>query len=156
MAGVFFRHVVNGFDQRYTTPYIEHLEPPSRRLLRLAGFLLVFLALFRLLWPRGRQSLGPARVRYPLALLACCAAVPITAVEPRYILPAFLLAAMIVLAPGWPNPLERGVGLRGFRTAAIATACLVVYLVVVGLTVQRATHNLEFVNVKSPQTAYRP
>jgi hypothetical protein len=155
MAGLFFRHIVNGLDQRYTTPYIEHLEPPARRLLRLAGFLLIFAALLRLIWPRARRSLGAARRRYPLTLLACCATVPTTAVETRYLVPVFLLAAMVVLTPGWPNPLEAGVGARRFRTIAVATACLAVYLVVVGLTVQRATHSLEFVDPGTPATAFR-
>ncbi len=155
MAGLFFRHVVNGLDQRYTTPYIEHLEPPARKLLRLAGFLLVFAALFRLIWPRGRRSLGDARWRYPLTLLACCATVPTTAVETRYLVPVFLLAALVVLTPGWPTPLEAGAGARRFRTLAIAGACLAVFLVVVGLTVQRATHSLELVEPGTPQTAFR-
>jgi hypothetical protein len=156
MAGVFFRHIVNGLDQRYTTPYIEHLEPPARKLLRLAGFLLVFGALFRLIWPRGRRSLGEARWRYPLALLACCATVPTTAVETRYMAPVFLLAAIVVLTPGWPDPRESAVGPHRFRTLAIAAACLAVYLLVVGLVVHGATNHLEFVNPGTPETAFRP
>jgi hypothetical protein len=156
MAGVFLRHIVNGFDQRYTTPYVEHLEPPARRILRLAGFLLVFLALFRLIWPRGRRSLGDARWRYPLTLLACCATVPASAVETRYALPAFVLAAMVVLTPGWPDPRERVAGLRRFRTLGVAAVCLVAYLILVGLIVHGATRHLELVNPGTPDTAFRP
>lgn len=145
MAGVFLRHIVNGFDQRYTTPYVEHLEPPARLLLRAAGFLLVFLALFRLLWPRGRRSLGDIRWRYVVALPACCATVPADAVETRFLLPLFLLAALIVLTPGWPNPLEAGAhGARRFRTLGVAVVFFAAYLIVVGLIVSGATENLVF------------
>jgi hypothetical protein len=156
MAGLFLRHIVNGFDQRYTTPYVEHLEPPARKLLRLAGFLLVFLALFRAIWRRGRRSLGESRWRYPLTLAACCATVPASAVETRFMAPLFVLAAMVVLTPGWPNPLEGGVGLRRFRTVGVAAGCLVAYLVVVGVIVHGATHHLELVSPGTPQTAFRP
>jgi hypothetical protein len=156
MAGNFLHHIVNGLDQRYTTPYVEHLEPPARKLLRLAGFLLVFLALFRLLWPRGRRSLGAARWRYPLTLLACCATVPTTAVETRFLAPVFILAAMTVLTPGWPNPLESAAGPRRYRTLGVAAAVLVAYLVVVGLIVHGATSHLELVPPDTPDTAFRP
>ena len=143
MAGVFLRHVVNGFDERYTTPYVEHLEPSARRLLRLAGFLLVFLALFRLLWPRGRRSLGDTRWRYVVALLVCCASVPADAVETRFLLPIFLLAGLVVLTPGWPNPLEvEATGARRFRTIGVGAVACVAYLVVVGLIVSAATDHL--------------
>jgi hypothetical protein len=156
MAGVFFRHIVNGLDQRYTTPYVEHLEPPARRLLRLAGFLLIFLALFRLIWQRGRRSFGAARWRYPLTLLACCATVPATAVETRFLAPVFVLAAMVVLTPGWPSPLENGVGLRRFRTVGITAIFLAAYLVVAGLIVHGATTHLLLVNPSAPSEVFRP
>ncbi|MBS1675749.1 MAG: hypothetical protein JST08_00040 [Actinobacteria bacterium] len=143
MAGVFLRHVVNGLDERYTTPYVEHLEPPGRGLFRLAGFLLIFLAAFRLLWPRGRRSLGTVRWRYVVALLACCATVPADAVETRFLLPAFLLSALLVLTPGWPNPLEsEATGLRRFRTLGIAAVACAAYLIVVGLIISAATDHL--------------
>ena len=73
MGGVFVRHLINGLDQRYSTPYVEHLDTGSHRWLRLAGFLLVFLALLRMVWPAARRGLGSARWRYPAALLLCCA-----------------------------------------------------------------------------------
>ena len=156
MAGVFIRHVVNGLDQRYTTPYVEHLEPPARKLLRLAGFLLVFGALFRLFWPRGRRSLGAARWRYPLTLLACCATVPATAVETRYMLPVFVLAGIVVFTPGWPNPLESGAGLRRFRTIGSAAVCLAAYLLVAALIAHGATHHLALIEPGTPEDAFRP
>jgi hypothetical protein len=156
MAGVFLRHIVNGFDQRYTTPYVEHLEPGWRKLLRLAGFLIVFLGLFRLFWTRGRRSLGAARWRYPLTLLACCATIPASAIETRYALPACILAAMLVLTPGWPDPREAADGARRYRTLGIAAGFLVAYLVVAGLIVHGATRHLELVDPGNPATAFKP
>lgn len=143
MAGVFLRHVVNGLDQRYTTPYVERLEPPSRKILRGAGFLLVFLALFRLSWTRGRRSLGPAKWRYQGALLLCCATSLPSAIETRFLLPVFILSGLVVLAPGWPNPIEASEpGWRRYRTVAIGCLALAAYLVLVGVVVSGATDNL--------------
>ena len=146
MAGVFLRHVVNGLDQRYTTPYIEELESPSHKLLRGAGFLLVFLALFRLCWPLGRRSLGPARWRFPAVLLAACATSLPSAIETRFLLPAFLLAALLVLAPGWPSPLGAAeLGPRRYRTLALGLLAAVAYFAVVATIVSGATENLRLV-----------
>lgn len=147
IAGVFLRHVVNGLDQRYTTPYVEHLEPSSRRLLRLTGFLLVFLALFRVLWPRGRRSLGgggegETRWRYPAALLICCATSLPSAIETRFLLPVFLLSGLVVLTPAWPNPLDQQTGLLRFRTLAITSLLLVIYIALVASIVSGATDHL--------------
>jgi hypothetical protein len=143
IAGVFLRHVVNGLDQRYTTPYVERLEPPARKILRLAGFLLVFLAAFRLLWPRGRRSLGAASWPYPAMLLLCCLTVLPSAVETRFMLPVFLLSSLVVLTAGWPSPLEAGaIGLRRFRTLTVGVVALVVYLVVVDMIVSATTNHL--------------
>lgn len=142
MAGVFLRHAVNGLDQRYTTPYVEDLDPPGRWILRLGGFLLVFLAVFRLVWPRGGRSLGPAAWRYPGALLICCLTILPSAVEPRYMLPVFLLSSLVVLAPGWPNPLEQAAGWRRYRTVGVACGALAVYLLVVHSIVSEASNHL--------------
>jgi hypothetical protein len=143
LGGVFVRHIVNGLDQRYTTPYVEHLEGPARKILRLAGFLLVFLAVFRLLWPRGRRSLGEIRARYPVALLLCCLTSIPSAIETRFMLPVFLLCGLVVLTPGWPNPVEEGAtGAARLRTIGVGCLALAVYLFVVGSIVSAATDNL--------------
>jgi hypothetical protein len=144
MAGVFLRHLVNGLDERYSAPYVQHLDPPLRKPLRVIGFLLIFLAAFRLLWPRGRRSLGAALWRYPLALSLCCLTSLPSAIETRFLLPVFLTASLVVLTPGWPSPLEREAsGAWRYRTIAVGALALAIYLVVVGSIVSGATHNLQ-------------
>lgn len=146
MAGVFLRHVVNGLDQRYTTPYVKQLEPPERRLLRLAGFLIVFLALLRLCWPAARRSLGPARWRYPLVLLLAATTSIASAIETRFMLPVFVLALILLLAPGWPNPLATAeTGPRRYRALAVISATALVYLLIVWTIASQATDNLRLV-----------
>jgi hypothetical protein len=146
MLGVFTRHVVNGLDQRYPTPYVEELDTTgSNRFLRLAGFLLVFLALLRVLWPAARKQLGVSRWRYPVALLLACATSIPSAIETRFMLPAYLLCYLLVVAAPWPNPIgraQRGVG--RFRTAAIVGAAYLAFTVAVILLVERASAHLQF------------
>jgi hypothetical protein len=145
MGGLFARHVLNGLDQRYSTPYIEHLDSDSHRWMRLAGFLLVFLALLRLIWPAARRSLGVGRWRYPLALLICCLTAVPSAMEPRYMLPVYLLSYMLVLAPGWPSPFKsEGNGVRRFRTLGTIAVAFVLFMVVVGHAVSGASSHLHF------------
>lgn len=142
MLGVFLRHVVNGLDQRYSTPYIEHLETPSDRIWRLAGFLIVFLALLRVVWPKARRALGPARWRYPAALLLSSATSIASAVETRFLLPVFVLCATLVLAPNWTSPIGEGRGMRRYRDIAIVAAAGAVFFAVVAWIVHGATENL--------------
>jgi hypothetical protein len=145
MAGLFGRHVVNGLDARYPTPYIEQVDTGGNRCMRLAGFLLVFLALVRVAWPRARRMMGTARWQYPVALLACGATSLASAVETRFLLPAYLLSYVLVLAPGWTNPLtSTEPGLRRFRTPVVLALALVVFFAVVLSVVGNATDNLRF------------
>jgi hypothetical protein len=142
IAGLFSRHLINGLDERYSTPYIEHLDTRSHRWMRLAGFMLAFLALLRVTWPAARRTLGSSRWRYPVAvLLACATSVP-SAVETRFLLPAYLLIYVLVLAPGWPSPLVQGaVGWRRYRTLAlIALACVPFMLAFWGVTSATSSH----------------
>jgi hypothetical protein len=145
-AGLVVRHAINGLDERYSTPYIEHVHSTAEPLRRFAGFLLVFLAVVRVLWPAARRSLAPARWRYPVTLLLCCVTSLFTAVEPRYLLPAYLLSYMLVLAPGWPSPLGgAGTGLR--RRLLVPAALAVAYaasMAVVWHVVTSATAHLRF------------
>jgi hypothetical protein len=145
MGGVFARHVINGLDQRYTTPYVEHLETGSHRWLRLAGFLLVFLGLLRVLWPDARRSLGVARWRYPVALLLCCLTAVPSAMEPRYMLPVYLLSNLLVLAPGWPNPIDiTAVGVRRFRRLATIAVAYALFMTVIWHVVSEASNHPYF------------
>ncbi|HEY2180662.1 MAG TPA: hypothetical protein VGH09_03220 [Solirubrobacteraceae bacterium] len=146
MAGLFLRHLVNGGDQRYDTPYVSQLSTGSNRLLRIAGFALFFLALVRIAWASARRELGRARWRFAVALALCCATSVPSAVEPRYLLPAFLLSYMLVLSP-WPNPFRARLGARGLRqwsTLAALGVALAVYAVIVILVTSAASSNLTF------------
>lgn len=126
MTDLLARHIINGLDARYNTVYVEHRDSGGRIWLRLVGFLLVFLALVRLLWPAARRGLGSSRWRYLIALSLCCLTSVTTAIETRYMLPVYLLTYILVLMPGWPNPIgSAGVGVRRLRTLVpLATAYL--------------------------------
>ncbi len=142
VAGLFARHLMNGLDERYSTPYIEHLDTGSHRWMRLAGFLLVFFALLRVVWPAARRTLGPSRWRYPVALLLAGATSVPSAMETRFLLPAYLLIYVLVLAPGWPSPLVQGAtGWHRYRTLAlIALACILVLLSFWAVTSATSSH----------------
>jgi hypothetical protein len=145
MAGLVVRHTINGLDQRFSTPYIEHPHSRFESLRRFAGFLLIFLAFVRVLWPTARRSLGPARWRYPVALLLCCVTSVPLAIEPRYLLPAYLLGYLLVLAPGWPSPLgQADVGPRRFVAPVALVGAYVVSMGVVWHVVSVTTSKLHF------------
>jgi hypothetical protein len=145
MAGLFAGHVINGLDERYSTPYVEHLNTGSNRWMRLAGFLLVFLGLVRVLWPAARRGLGSSRWRYVLALLFCSLTAVPSAMEPRYMLPVYLLGYMLVLAPGWPNPIsDTASGVRRLRTPATIAVAYVLYMALIWHVVSGATSHLQF------------
>ena len=144
MGGVFLRHVINGLDQRYPTPYVEDLDGGGNKLSRAVGFLMVFLALVRLAWPAARRRLAPARWRYPAALLVAGATVVASAVEARFLLPLFILAAIVAVAPGgWPSPLRESS--RGSRRLLVPAALLVgfvIYCLVVAIIVSDASDQI--------------
>jgi hypothetical protein len=130
LANLFAVHLINGLDPRYTTPYPTSLS--THWWLRIAGFLLVFLALVRVLWPRARRSLGNARWRYPIGLLLCCVTSVPAAVETRYLLPLYVLSYILVLAPGWPSPVSAGqLGLRRYRTLGAIAVLYVIFMLIV-------------------------
>ncbi len=145
MGALLVRHAINGLDVRYRTAYVEHAEDGSNRWLRIAGFALVFLGLVRLLWPTARRSLGPTRWRYPAVLVALFMTGLISSVEARYMLPAYLLAYILALAPGWPKPIGApAAGLRRWRTPAALLAAGMVFTVVVYHVISSATSQLHF------------
>jgi hypothetical protein len=132
MIPVFARHLIDGLDARYSTIYVQHRDSDGHLWLRLGGFLIVFLALLRLLWPAARRSLGRSRWRYLIALSFCCLTILATAVETRYLLPIYLLCYILVMAPGWPNPLGRPeLGLQRWRTPAILAAAYLVFMAII-------------------------
>jgi hypothetical protein len=132
MFPLFARHLVEGLDMRYSTIYVENYDGGGHIWLRLGGFLLVFLALARILWPSARRRLGPARWRYAVALGCCSLTAVTTDVETRYMLPVCLLGYVIVLAPDWPNPIGPvEAGWRRLRTPAILVGAYLVFMAVV-------------------------
>jgi hypothetical protein len=136
-------HLINGLDSRYSTPYPEHAEPDL--LLRLFGFLLVFLALLRVLWPTARRSLGSARWRYPLALLVCCLTSLPSAVETRYLLPVDILCYLLVLAPGWPSPIPaQKTGPRRYLALGGIVIAYAAFMAVVWHVTSGASNSLQF------------
>jgi hypothetical protein len=139
IAGLIVRHLINGLDMRYSTVYVENPDGEGHLWLRLAGFALVFLALVRVLWRAARVSLGPARWRYPVALLLCCFTSLFSGIETRYMLPLWVLIYMLVLAPCWPNPIDRHRdGLRRLQTVAILAVAYLVSMAVVWYVVSGA------------------
>jgi hypothetical protein len=142
MLGVFVRHVVNGLDQRYSTPYVERLQTSSDRIWRFIGFLIVFLALLRVIWPAARRALGPARWRSPVPLLLTTATSIASALDARFLLPVFVLCATLTLTPGWVKPTGRGEGLRRYRDFALIAVAGAAFYAIVLLIVSGATHDL--------------
>lgn len=147
MAGVFVRHLVNGMDRRYSTPYVEHVDTGGQRLFRIGGLLLAFLGLLRVLWPAARRGLGPARWRYPAALLAMVLTTLPTAVEPRFMLPLFVLVTILAVAPGWPERLgivSYGSALRRYAVPLAIAVGLVVFMTAAWAITAGATNHFQF------------
>lgn len=143
MLPLLARHVINGLDARYSTIYVENAAGGGHIWLRVGGFLLVFLALVRLLWPAARRRLGAIRWRYPLALALCCVTSITSAIETRYMLPLYLLSYMLVLTPGWPRPLgPAGAGWRRFRTLGVLIFAGLVFAVIVWHVVSIQTYTV--------------
>lgn len=133
IAGVFLRHVVNGMDQRYSSTYIYDLDNGGQRPMRIAAMLIAFLALLRIAWPAARRSLGDARWRYPVALVATCVTILPSAVETRFLLPLYLLTYLLVLAPNWPVTSlvgPRSLGVRRFVPLGAVSVGLLVFVAV--------------------------
>lgn len=142
IAGLLIRHLVNSLDMRYSTVYVEHLDSGGHLWLRLAGFLIVFLALVRILWRPARASLGQAYWCYPVSLVTCCFTALFSGIETRYMLPLWLLCCMLVLAPGWPNPIAANdAGMRRPRTlAALAISYLAFMAIVWHIVIGASAH----------------
>jgi hypothetical protein len=145
MGGLIAGHIINSMDPLYSTPYIENLHNAGRTWGRAATFLLLFIGLARVLWPAARRRLGPARLRYLVALSLCCVTTVPTDIERRYFLPLYLLGWALALTPGWPNPIgPAGNGIRRLQTPAILAVCFAVYAVVVWYVTSEAIGHLRF------------
>jgi hypothetical protein len=137
------RRVINGFDQRYASVYVTDVMHKDR-LLRLLNFTCLFLALLRLLWPAARRGLGRMRWGFLLALVVTCASVPMSAVETRFLVPGYLLAYVLVLVPGWPNPFRgRAKLVRRLATPAVIAVAYVGFIAAMWVVTRDTTNSLD-------------
>jgi hypothetical protein len=94
MAASYVRHIFNGLDVKYPTPYVRNLGNRSL-ILSLLQYTLIFMAAARLLIPSARRALGRVRWLGIAVLLGACLAVLPTSAEPRYYLPMQALVYML-------------------------------------------------------------
>ena len=130
-AARYARHLFNGLDIRYPTPYPTRLHPPGQSALRLLNYALMGLGLW-LAWVRWRATRGhrpptdapgtasPAAVLGAL-LLPCLLALP-TLMECRFLLPLHLLLLTGVAATWQPLAWWRNLGGPGRRLAMLVLA----------------------------------
>ena len=130
-ASRYARHLFNGLDIRYPTPYPTRLHPPGQALLRLLNYALLGLGVWltlagcraATLTHQAKKELVPAEPRPLLValLLPCLLTLP-TLMECRFLLPLHLLLLTGVAAT-W-QPLAGWQNLRGFfrRLAVVALA----------------------------------
>ncbi|WP_345233777.1 hypothetical protein [Hymenobacter saemangeumensis] len=100
------RHVFNGLDIRFATPYLRELHPSGQAGLRVLNYVLLAAALALVLagWrnrPRSQKLQGPATALLLALLLPCALAIP-TAMECRFLLPLHLLLLTLVAASARP------------------------------------------------------
>ena len=114
------RHLFNGVDIRYPTPYPTRLHPPGQALLRLLNYALLGLGLWLAggAWRRRSALLTGAPVLLAL-LLPCLLVLPLL-MEPRFLLPLHLLLLTGVVACWQPAAWWRGLGSPGRRLAVLA------------------------------------
>jgi hypothetical protein len=134
LSASYVRHVFNGLDVRYASPYVRDLHD-SPVIVSLLLYLLLFVALARLLIPEARRRLGRVHwVGVAILISPVLTAIP-GAVEPRFFLPVQVLVYMLVcFGPDYRGSLLRG---NGARRASLAAAC--VAFVLVCLSLSRAT-----------------
>lgn len=133
IAANWARHMFNGVDVRYPTPYIRDLDDASV-LLSLILYTLLFLAVARLILPEARRALGSVRWAGVAVLVSpVLSAIP-GAVEPRFFLPFQLLVYMLVCF----GPATRATVVGGTRARRSAMAVGYVVFVVGCLTLSSA------------------
>jgi hypothetical protein len=134
LAASYVRHIFNGLDVRYPTPYIRNLRDSSI-LLSLFQYTLIFLALARLVVPEARRALGRIRWAGILVLVSpCLSAIP-GAVEPRFFLPAQVLIYMLVCF----GPDQRAWLLVGGKGRRVGLAASYAAFLLVCVTLSSAT-----------------
>ena len=134
IAASYLRHIFNGIDVRYPTPYVKNLDD-SPVVLSLLEYTLLFVALARLFLPEARRGLGRARwAGVVLLLCPCLSAIP-GAVEARFFLPLQLLVYMLVCF----GPVTRSSLTGGTISRRVTLAVAYVMFVLVCLTLSSST-----------------
>ena len=126
-SGRYLRHLFNGLDIRFPTPYPRLLHPPGQAALRLLNYALLGLGAWLALsaWLKNRRAaLEPVAVGTLLALLLPCLLVLPTLVETRFLLPLHLLLLTVVAAAWRPGTWWRTSGPPVRRVAVVAVAAL--------------------------------
>ena len=122
------RHLFNGLDIRYPTPYPTRLHPPGQAVLRLLNYSLLGLSFWLVVqgWRNGRAHPLPAvapEVRAPgavlMALLLPCLLTLPTLMECRFLLPLHLLLLTGVAATWQPLAWWRSLGGLGRQLAVL-------------------------------------
>ena len=124
-SGRYLRHLFNGLDIRFPTPYPRQLHPPGQAVLRLLNYALLGLGAWLALsaWRRNWQAAwGPMAVGTLLALLLPCLLVLPTLIETRFLLPLHLLVLLTVAGTWQPVAWWRALGPPVRRVAALALA----------------------------------
>jgi hypothetical protein len=140
MTASYARHLFNGLDVKYPTPYIRDLDNTSTPL-SLLQYTVLFFALARLLVPRARRALGG--VGWPgMVVLGSAVLGVITAqAEPRYYLPLTALAYLLVCF----GPATRETLLDGSKSLRVALAVSYAAFLLLCLTLSSATEDeIEF------------
>jgi hypothetical protein len=124
-TGRYLRHLFNGLDIWFPTPYPKQLYPPGQAVLRLLNYVLLGLGLALILgvirqgreqhFPQTNQA-GPVL----LALLLPCVVVLPMLMECRFLLPLHLLLLSVAAGYGQPLGSWRSVGAPWRRAAVVA------------------------------------
>jgi hypothetical protein len=140
MSAAYFRHVFNGLDVKYPTPYVRDLNDTST-LLSLLQYTLMFVAVARLLRPQARRALGRVRWSGVVVLLGAVVGVIATQAEPRYFLPLTALVYLLVCF----GPATRASFLGGSTARRVAMGVAYAAFLLVCLSLSSATQaQIEF------------
>ncbi|MBF9237481.1 hypothetical protein I2I05_08725 [Hymenobacter sp. BT683] len=120
------RHLFNGLDLRFPTPYPRQLHPPGQVVLRLLNYSLLGLGAWlaaRAVWRRRKSEKEqvltiPSRPAALLALLLPCLLVLPTLMECRFLLPLHMLVITIIAGTWQPIACWRALG-RPLRRVAV-------------------------------------
>jgi hypothetical protein len=153
MTASYARHVFNGLDVRYATPYVRDLRDTSS-VLSLLQYTLIFVALASLLLPGARRALGDVRWSGLAVLVSACIGVLQVQAEPRYFLPLHLPIYLIACFGPSVAVLLRRRDRRGTLIAGYA-ACLVVCFVLSSNTQAELEHPLRDASAAASYQASR-